>query len=151
MLAQANCNAWIVGYLTLDGVPIEDTEFFLNCTCELPEPQPKGQFVFWKVATSVIPNDIHYDKFIDYNKDGIADEIIPIEHSIPYFDPEYEYLIPEEPHTWYQHVEEGWNDYFQVPWMVVVEVREQPYDPDRPFFEWQIMMKTHGGIPTSFS
>ena len=142
MLAQENVNAWIIGFLTLDGDPIPGTDFFLNCTCPEPaEPQPKGQFVFWKQNTTVVPNDIHYDKFIDYNKDGVADEIVPINHPIPYFDPEYEYLIPEEPHTWYQHVEIGEGPF--GPWMVVVEVREQPYDEERPFFEWQIMMKTH--------
>jgi len=145
MLAQENVNAWIIGYLTAGDVPIPGTDFFLNCTCELPEPQPRGQFVFWKQNTTVIPTDIHYDKFIDYNKDGIPDEPpITIDGSIPNGD------WPEEPHTWYQHVEEGFNEYFQVPWMVVVEVREQPYDEERPFFEWQLTIKSHG-ISASWS
>ncbi len=136
MLAQRACNAWIEGVLTYQGTPIEGTEFFLECICELPEPQPLGQFVFWKVPTiDVIPTDIEYIKYIDIDKDGNPDIIEPISGFLDFDD-------PTEPHTWYQHLEEGTGPF--GPWMVVVEVREQPYHEDRPFFEWQLTMKTHG-------
>ena len=138
MLAQKNCNAWIEGLLTFQGLPILGTEFFLECICELPEPQPLGQFVFWKVWTppELFPTDIDYIKNIDVNKDGIPDITEPIADLLE--GPIY----PEEPHTVYQHVEEGDGPFGH--WMVVVEVREQPFDIDYPFFDWQIMMKTHG-------
>jgi hypothetical protein len=135
MLAQRYCNAWIEGVLTFQGTPIIGTEFFLECICDLPEPQPLGQFVFWKVPTDVVPTDIEYIKYIDIDKDGTPDIVEPISGLLDFDD-------PQEPHTWYQHLEEGPGPF--GPWMVVVEVREQPYDEERPFFEWQIMMKTHG-------
>jgi hypothetical protein len=148
MLAQKGCNAWIEGVLTVltyEFEPIYGTEFFLECICELPEPQPLGQFVFWKVPTiDVIPTDIEYIKYIDTDKDGIADITVPIGGFLDFDD-------PTEPHTWYQHLEEGTGPFGMEegtgpfgPWMVVVEVREQPYHEDRPFFEWQLTMKTHG-------
>jgi hypothetical protein len=135
MLAQRACNAWIEGVLTYEGMPIEGTEFFLECICGLPEPQPLGQFVFWKVPTDVVPTDIEYMKYIDIDKDGVPDIVEPISGLLTFDD-------PTEPHTWYQHLEEGDGPF--GPWMVVVEVREQPYHEDRPFFEWQLTMKTHG-------
>jgi len=137
MLAQKYCDASIAGWLTdIGGLEIPGTAFVLNCTCGLPEPQPLGQFVFWKVWSLVPPHDIHFVKRIDLNKDGIPDYVEPINDIIP--GP----IWPEEPHTWYQHVQEGEGPFGH--WMVVVEVREQPYDPDRPIFEWQTTMKTHG-------
>ena len=135
MLAQRSCNARIVGVLTFQGTPIIGTEFNLTCICELPEPQPLGQFVFKKIPTTVVPTDIEYTKYIDINKDGVYEIVEPIAGLLNFDD-------PEEPHTWYQHLEEGTGPF--GPWMVVVEVREQPYDEERPFFQWQIMMKTHG-------
>jgi len=138
MLAQQACNAWIVGWLTFQGAPIPGTNFFLNCTCGREEPQPLGQFVFWKQNTSVIPTDIEYTKFIDYTKDGQPDLVEPISALIP----SPGHPTPDEPQTWYEHVETGQGPY--GPWMVVVEVREQPYDSERPYFEWQLTMKTHG-------
>jgi len=137
MLAQQGCNAWIVGWLTLNGQPIPGTDFMLRCNCTLPEPQPLGQFVFTKIPTNVIPNDIHYVKYIDWNKDGYAEERIPIDAPIP-----GPIWPSEDPNTWYQHEERGAGPF--GPWIVVVEVRQQPYDAKDPYFYWQLTVKQHG-------
>jgi len=129
VLAQNNaCNAMIEGYLTDDlGEYIPRTDFTLTCLY--------GGFVFWKVATDIVPHDIDFVKWIDWDKDGIWDAgPIPV-HGI------LEPPIPEEPHVWYQDVE--WDIGPFGEWMVVVEVHEQPYDPERPFFEWQLTIKQH--------
>jgi len=85
-LAQKKCNAIILGYLTRLGSPILGTEFELNCTCT--------GAVFWKVSTTVIPTDIHFDKWVDWNKDGIYEEHKVVDGIL---------TQPTECHRWYQH------------------------------------------------
>lgn len=133
-------NARIIGYLTDPaGGKIECTDFNLVANDSQP---PQSLFVFAKVKTNVVPHDIDFVKFIDWNLDGIYEEgPIPIvgypvqpvnawepwfhdqEHG-PYYDP------TPDPDT-------GRMIYGQ---MVVVEVREQPYNPKRPYFEWQLTL-----------
>jgi len=120
MLAQKKCDVLaFFGYLKDDlGQLILGTEFDMQCFQE---------FVFWKVKTDTIPSGIHFTLVIDWDKDGIGDDIQ--EHQL-YFEP------PTPPSTTWLHFQKD-----MVDKMVVVEVHEQPYDPERPFFEWQLTMK----------
>lgn len=137
-LAQNMCEARIVGVLTFEGMPILGTEFDINCRSNYPI-EPLGafdtNFVFWKVwaPPGQFPTDIEFDKWIDADKDGYY-EIGPI-HISDLLTPPSE----EEPDTWYQDLETGTGPF--GPWMVVVEVRQQQYDSDNPFFEWQLTVK----------
>ena len=138
MLAQQYAQARITGYLTLGGVKIQGTDFDIWCNSTAEDWNKLGRFVFVKIPTVGLADDIHYDIWIDWSNDDIWNPSFTDARSDDFTTPPL-----DEPHTYYQY--EYWNDFAAV----VVEVRNQPYDEDRPYFEWQIMMKSHG-VPASF-
>ena len=124
VLATKNCYANITGSLSYpNGSAMPGTSFALTCNC--------SGFVFAKVKNETANvHDINFTKWVSWDKDATWEEnAVPVSGLLK---------KPAEEHntTWYQHEQINAT----TNGMVVVEVHEQPYDEDRPYFEWQITL-----------